>query len=294
NDPQNCGGCAYACPQNQVCAKGQCSLLCVGGTTKCGSTCVDTNLDPANCGGCNKPCPQGQVCANGACALQCVGGTTLCSNKCVDTSLDPANCGSCNKACAGGESCKSGACVSPTKFPGSVLISASEGDQINAWIGSPSQAWTLCYRRSTHGASAATFHNNCNNKGVSVSVAQLNSGRKIGGYASAAWTTANNYKGDTSSFLFSLTYGYKHACGGSGSGCSCGACPYYMYDYVTYGPTFGGGHDWNVANDMTTGYCNIGHTYNCRTGSYGTAQCRDDFCGSYSSWNVTELEVWVK
>ena len=50
---------------------------------------------------------------------------------------------------------------------------------------------------------------------------------------------------------------------------------------------------------MTTGYCNLGHDYTCRVGTdngysgYGSAACRDDFCGNYDSWKIKELEVWA-
>jgi len=43
---------------------------------------------------------------------------------------------------------------------------------------------------------------------------------------------------------------------------------------------------------MTTGYCNLGHDYACQVGSYGSSSCQNDFCGSYSSWTIQELEVW--
>ncbi|MBI4702769.1 MAG: TLD domain-containing protein, partial [Deltaproteobacteria bacterium] len=199
----------------------------------------------------------------------------------------------CNKPCAGGESCQSGKCVSPTKFPGSLVVSASEGDQINSWIGSPSQMWTLCYRRTLHGANSVTFHNNCNGKGPSVVVASLNTGRKIGAYVTQSWSNCSCYVDDNNAFLFSLTNGFKHTCGGNICG-SCGGCPYEMYCNSSYGPTFGAGHDWYITSDMTTGYCNLGYTYNCRVSSYGNAACQNDFCGSYNGWNITELEVWVK
>lgn len=156
--------------------------------------------------------------------------------------------------------------------------------KINEWVGSPDKVWTLCYRRSTHGAAASTFHSLCNFKGPTVTVANLNTGRKIGGYAPISWQSANTYTGNSSAFLFSLTNNFRHSCGGQ-SGCA-----YFLYDGSNYGPTWGGGHDWYVASDMTTGYCNLGHYYACRVGSGAT--CHNDFCGAYNGWAITELEVW--
>ena len=46
---------------------------------------------------------------------------------------------------------------------------------------------------------------------------------------------------------------------------------------------------------MTGGYCNLGHDYACQVGSYqggSNSACSNDFCGSYSSWSIQELEVW--
>ncbi|MBI4704837.1 MAG: hypothetical protein HY744_27350, partial [Deltaproteobacteria bacterium] len=83
-----------------------------GGTTKCGSKCVDTAFDLANCGGCGKACGPGEICSAGQCALECTGGTVKCGNKCVDTAFDPANCGSCGKACGPNEACAQGKCTS--------------------------------------------------------------------------------------------------------------------------------------------------------------------------------------
>jgi hypothetical protein len=99
-------------------------MECTGGTTLCGSECVDTTLDPGNCGGCaNVPnagdhiCASGEVCSSGSCGIECTGGTTLCGSECVDTTLDPGNCGGCanvpnagDHICAAGEVCSSGSC----------------------------------------------------------------------------------------------------------------------------------------------------------------------------------------
>ncbi|MRG95945.1 hypothetical protein GF068_29090 [Polyangium spumosum] len=102
--------CGNACAAGEVCAAGQCNLNCVGGTTKCSNTCVDTKSDPGNCGACGVVCAAGQVCTNGQCAGQCAPGTTKCGNLCVDTQLDPSNCGMCGVACAAGEVCSNGTC----------------------------------------------------------------------------------------------------------------------------------------------------------------------------------------
>ncbi len=77
---------------------------------------------------------------------------------------------------------------------------------------------------------------------------------------------------------------------------------YSIYNHTGYGPCFGGGHDFCFSSgDMATGYCNLGHDYDCRKvqddnngwSGYGTAACRNDICGSYN-WSTVEMEVWYQ
>lgn len=304
SDGRNCGACGTKCGTNKVCSASACADDCAPSTTKCGQSCVNQQTDRTNCGGCGTTCKDGEICNAGKCAISCQQGLTKCTAQpldggvadaaadgggpqitgdyCANLQTDNLNCGACGTACgAGGVVCQAGSC---TSFPGSVLLSGAQGSQINSWIGF-NKNWTLCYRRTTHGAGASTFHNLCNNKGPTVTVATLNTGVKIGGYAAVSWTSSGTYIGNSNGFLFSLTNNFKHTCGGAGG------CNYYQYDGASYGPTFGGGHDWY--NDTTSGYCNIGFSYACRVGTYGSAQCRNDFCGNNSnSWTITEMEVW--
>jgi hypothetical protein len=93
---------------------GTCGVTCLGGSTLCGSKCVELSNDPANCGSCGNACPVAQVCSAGACGVTCLGGTTLCGGKCVDTTNNPANCGSCGNACSlphAAALCANAACV---------------------------------------------------------------------------------------------------------------------------------------------------------------------------------------
>jgi hypothetical protein len=157
-------------------------------------------------------------------------------------------------------------------------------DEINAWIGDPEANWTLCFRLTDSGSSAATFHSGCDGTADTVTVVSAN-GKKFGGYTPLTWNATSAYKTDSPrlSFLFSLTNSFKHL-------------PYrYSNDIYTnssYGPTWGGGHDLRVPpNTGSTGYCNIGHDYQCRVGAYGNSTCRNDFCGTYT-FTPTEVEVY--
>ncbi len=193
----------------------------------------------------------------------------------------------------------------PSNFPGSKLISADDAVTINSWVGNPSMKWKLCYRYSDNTKNASTFHNNCNFKGPTVVVAKLNTGRLVGGYASCPWH--NNYNSYTyhckGSFLFSLTNGHRYAKKDYYTGSSASfSHAYGIYNHGSYGPCFGGGHDFCFnSSNMASGYSNLGHDYECRKvvngdngySGYGTAACRDDFTGAYN-WSTTDFEVWYQ
>lgn len=290
----HCGQCNNSCQAGHICQSGQCVLSCPTGLSVCNNTCVNLANDVANCGSCGKVCPVGQYCANSQCAVTCPTGLTSCSGSCVNLKTDTNHCGSCGKVCQNNQICQNGSCIN-NLFVGGNLLNETQMIQINSWTGTPNQKWNLCYKMTTHGTSTSTFHTNCDNKGPTITVALLNQSqsheRLIGGYASTSWTSVSSgYFGTASSFLFSLTHNYKHDWYQNSN---------YLYrNGTSYGPTFGGGHDLllgsgGVMNTTNGSYCNIGHTYRCRTGSYGSATCRDDFCGTYNPV-VSDVEVYVQ
>jgi len=73
-------------------------------------------------------------------------------------------------------------------------------------------------------------------------VIQSTNGNIFGGYCPISWCNANRYVYDNRAFLFSLvnSTGKPHKLTNTGpyAGTS-----YSIYDYSSYGPTFGGGHD---------------------------------------------------
>ena len=245
----------------------------------------------------------GEVCDNPS-DSNCVDCTALCGNSIVEGDEicdDPsdANCVNCEAYCGnnvveGDEECDDATdpyCIgcrvaSNLNFPLSEIIDDADAVRINSWAGTSNQEWELCYRRSRDGGNASAFHSRCDGRGATVMVALLNGGtsieRKVGGYAVSQWN-GSGYTGNSTNFLFSLTYNYKHTWYRYG---------YYQYNNPNYGPTWGGGHDF-YTNLASSSYCNIGHSYRCRTGGYGSSTCRNDFCGTYRP-TITELEVWYK
>mgnify|MGYP002630576794 CR=1 FL=1 len=170
-------------------------------------------------------------------------------------------------------------------FVGTKILSAAAQAQLGGWFGNAAQKWTLCYQRSTHAGDASTFHTKCNGKGPTISVMKTTTGKIFGGFTNIAWSDSQGYKNEAASWLFSIDGNSKHTAKPANY-------QHAVYHRADYGPTFGGGHDINVKNDLNSGYTNFGHSYNCPWGSGG--QCQTYFAGNYDSWNLSELEVFVK
>jgi hypothetical protein len=168
-------------------------------------------------------------------------------------------------------------------FQNSALITSSYENLLYGF-GVPIQPWVRCYSKANDGGTHTAFHSTCDNKGATVVVARLSTGKIVGGYTTTDWVTTG-YSADSSAFLFELTGGHKY------ERCGAGGCNNYeRYSASSYGPTFGGGHDLYLHDTST--YCNIGYTFACRVGSYASTTCRNDFCSAYSNMGFDELEVW--
>ena len=146
----------------------------------------------------------------------------------------------------------------------------------------------LIYRGTRDGSGADVFHNKCNNQGATLCLCKNDKGNIFGGYTSVSWTSRQNYYTDYNSFLFTLTNIHKTAPT---------KLPIYqnhqnaIYDYSSYGPTFGGGHDLYIANNYLK--CNssssLGYSYQDALGK-GTSI----FSGNANNSNIIikELEVF--
>ena len=168
-------------------------------------------------------------------------------------------------------------------FSGGTLLSSSEMDEINAWVGDPDANWTLCFQGSSDGFTPSAFHAGCDSYASSITVIQAN-GKKFGGYSSVPSSGSGYVSAPTSAaFLFSLTNSFKHANIST---------THSYYRTPNYGPTWGGGHDLHVLQGGGGApYCNTGYSFACRVGSYGSATCRNDLCGAYN-FTASEVEVY--
>jgi hypothetical protein len=106
------------CPPEEVCRAARCA--CPPGRTRCGTTCVDLDVDPTHCGNCNSSCRGTSSCNNGNCVSRppgqgaCLIGSLACDGDCINPLADPRHCGSCNNSCltrTPPQICVAGACV---------------------------------------------------------------------------------------------------------------------------------------------------------------------------------------
>ena len=63
----------------------------------------------------------------------------------------------------------------------------------------------LLYKGTRDGMEGKYFHNKCNNQGPTISLFKNEKGNIFGGYTSIEWTSCNNYKSASESFIFTLT-----------------------------------------------------------------------------------------
>jgi hypothetical protein len=182
--------------------------------------------------------------------------------------------------------------VSGQVTPGSLIASASQDAQLNTWLGGKSG--TLLYRRSRDGANAYTFHNLSDNQGPTVVLFKTAYGTVFGGYNGISWNgNLYNYAGSDGNFLFNLTTGNKANSGSYDPGEATYNAPYY-------GPTFGGGHDIYMSDDMSYGYIAFGYSYQPFGGySYYSDQANQALAGpglqygqEFGNGFITEVEVY--
>ena len=119
--------------------------------------------------------------------------------------------------------------------------------------------YELLFRATRDGFEASKFHEKCDGKNYTVTLVITSIGRRFGGFTDQAWDKSDSYKTGSNGFIFSLDnkeiYYNKNS-------------SYNIYCNSSYGPTFGGGHDFYLCNNGnvdSSNYNNSEHSYE----SYG-------------------------
>ena len=138
--------------------------------------------------------------------------------------------------------------------------------------------FTLLFRASKDGFSASNFHSKCDGKNNTVTLVETLNGKRFGGFANNAWDQRGNYISGSNGFIFSFDdksiYYNKNS-------------SYEIYCHSSYGPTFGGGHDFYICDN-----CNSSDSsYNNSDHSYNTNGKKNAMAGTYN-FLVKDYEVY--
>ncbi|KAL9961700.1 hypothetical protein ACROYT_G030697 [Oculina patagonica] len=107
--------------------------------------------------------------------------------------------------------------------------------------------WNLCYRATSHGWSASTFHSYCDGKPHTITIIRKDQ-YVFGGYVDIPWDTSSSYGSSSNAFIFSFRN--KEGLGPFKSMVK--RSQYAIYRHSGYGPTFGNGHDIYIANNANS------------------------------------------
>ncbi len=151
---------------------------------------------------------------------------------------------------------------------GGTLLSLEHQIKLNEFYGQEGQKWVLIYKATRDGFLSADFHRCCNNQGPTITVIQsigVTGSYLFGGYTSISWNSLQTYVNDNNGpFLFTLTN--PHAI--PPTKYSVKLRNHSIFDHVSYGPTFGAGHDLYISSHSQmnrNSSFNFPHSYNDTT-----------------------------
>lgn len=117
----------------------------------------------------------------------------------------------------------------------------------------------LLYRWSTDGAGKAKFHQQCDEQGPTIFVAELSEGGFVGGFASVSWDSVSYGASDASAFLFTVKSGSSTVKFLKQTGQD---CRHALTRHQAHGIVFGAGHDLQISLEIPLAlYCGTSHTY---------------------------------
>lgn len=142
---------------------------------------------------------------------------------------------------------------------GSTLLDKQGEAKLETWLGQGQLTLTNIFTKQA-GSTARDFHAAADGKGATFVLmsASENGGatwKTVGGYDPLSWNSYDGYNmtnnpANWNAFIFNLTDSVKKN----------QTNVYQTYDTITYGPTFGGGHDLYVDYWLSNGY-SYGYSY---------------------------------
>jgi hypothetical protein len=150
--------------------------------------------------------------------------------------------------------------------------------------------WKILYRSSIDGFTANVFHGKCDGKcDGTLTIIKTKDNYVFGGYTKVAWDQSESYKNDPEAFIFSFkNNSNKPVKINNVDGTNA------IYCYPGYGPTFGDGHDIQIANASntnTTSFSNFSYRYKLDGYDNGSDESNTFLAGSYN-FQVSEIEVF--
>jgi hypothetical protein len=208
--------------------------------TKCGSICVNTNVDPSHCGSCTTACASDgdgavPVCSGGICSFMCNGGLTQCADGvCYDLQTSHDHCGTCTTSCQPTETCTQGKCCGAggTELCNGVCTDVLSDPQNCGACGKPCPPQSVCSSGTcTTSTGGSTYSQSFTEQVVATSQCiAWNTWRAnlTGTYTSVTLSGSNDTTGRT--------------CTGSGANTLCQA----LRTGATVSNLSCGGYTWNV------------------------------------------------
>jgi hypothetical protein len=179
----------------------------------------------------------------------------------------------------------------------SALMTQAFEQQLESYIGAGYLDFTNIFTKDSSNAAyndSYDWHRDVDNKGPTISLMEIISNVDqsiviLAGYNPVSWDPSSSgyvHSSSTTAFLANLTHSNLFQKNTQNN--------YITYNGVSYGPTFGAGHDFHVSNNMTTGYANIGNSYGDRA-MLGNTDYRQSLTGTggYNAWTVGKLETFT-
>lgn len=150
--------------------------------------------------------------------------------------------------------------------------------------------WRLIYKASVDGFASTDFHAKCDGFEGTLVVVKTTDAFIFGGYTEAAWSQSGGYKKDKKAFIFSLENNDEPLV------IPCVKSQCAIYCHVSYGPTFGDGHDLFIENESNihgNSFSNLGVSYPHPLYALDSPDAKSFLAGSVD-FRTSDIEVYTK